>query len=217
MDLSNRIREAITGSGKSAASIAREIGVTQSSLSQILNRGVKGIKAETAAALELATGYRMQWLVTGKGPKLLHGNIGAGPAAEPEIPLISWVQAGGWQAVHDNFQPGDADEWLPCPVRHSSSTFALRVRGMSMYDPGGEVSFRDNDIIFVDPEREAQHRSLVVVRLDDEAEATFKQLLIEGTERFLQALNPSWPNRIIPINGHATLCGVVIARLQAFA
>jgi SOS-response transcriptional repressor LexA len=133
------------------------------------------------------------------------------------VPLISWVQAGQFSKISDPFQPGDADEWLQCPARHSGKSYALTVRGTSMYAPGGDQSFKEGDRIFVDPERDAHHRSLVIARLDDEAEATFKQLLIEGNQRFLQALNPNWPNRIIPIDGNCTICGVVIGKWESFA
>ena len=87
-------------------------------------------------------------------------------------PLISWVQAGSFHDVADPFQPGDADEWLPCPVAHGPQTYAVRVRGESM----------------------------------------FKQLLIEDGRKLLKALNPEWAPRYIPINGNATITGVVIGK-----
>lgn len=215
MDFSARIREAIVASNKSQATIAREIGVSQSAIAQYLSGHVKNLKAETAARFEEATGYSATWLVTGKGPKMPRGNLAPMQGIEA-VPLISWVQAGNWSAVVDNFSPGDAERWLQCPARHTRSAFALRVRGDSMFNPNAEPSFRDGDIIFVEPTLEAMHRSLVVVRLDDEDEATFKQLLIEGPKRYLQALNPNWPERIFPIDGNATLSGVVIGKFQSY-
>ena len=112
----------------------------------------------------------------------------------------------------DPFQPGDADEWLPCPVAHGPHTYAVRVRGESMFNPAGRPSYADGDIIFVDPSREARHGDRVIVRLDDHAEATFKQLLIEDGRKMLKALNPEWAPRYIPINGNATITGVVIGK-----
>lgn len=79
-----------------------------------------------------------------------------------------------------------------------------------MHNPHGRPSFQDGDLIFVDPDRDAIHGSMVVVRLDDEQEATFKQLVVEGSQRYLRAANPLWPNPIMQINGNATICGVVI-------
>lgn len=138
------------------------------------------------------------------------------PSTARTVPIVSWIQAGEWCDIVDNFGPGDADEWLPCPVRHGPRTYALIVRGISMFDPTGAYSFKDGDTIFVDPDGDARHRSLVVARLDDEHEATFKQLIIEGDQRMIQALNPSWPNRIIPVNGNCSICGVVIGKVESF-
>lgn len=81
-----------------------------------------------------------------------------------------------------------------------------------MENPGGKYSYSDGDVIYIDPDRQSENGSRVVVRLDDEKEATFKQLVIEGDRRYLRALNPSWPEKIIEINGNATICGVVIGK-----
>lgn len=81
-----------------------------------------------------------------------------------------------------------------------------------MYNPEGRPSYAEGDIIFVDPDRDANHGDRVIVRLDDQQEATFKQLLIEDGKKMLKALNPGWKPRYIPINGNATICGVVIGK-----
>lgn len=132
--------------------------------------------------------------------------------ASTSVPLISWVQAGCWADVSDPFAPGVAEEWLPCPVRHGPNTYAVRVRGDSMYNPDGRPSYSDGDIIFVDPSKDAKHGDRVIVRMDDQAEATFKQLLVEDGRKLLKALNPDWKPRYIEINGNATMAGVVIGK-----
>ena len=144
------------------------------------------------------------------------GYFGPPPDKIGQLPLISWVQAGNWTEAIDNFAPGDAEEWIPCPFKHSQHAFVLKVVGKSMYNPGNDKSFNDGDYIAVDPCREARNVSMVVVRLDDDHTATFKQLLVEPNgERMLMALNPSWPNRIIHIHASATICGVVIGKWTA--
>jgi len=143
-------------------------------------------------------------------------NTDPGPDSKGQYPLISWVQAGAWETIVDNFAPGDADEWLDSPVRVSGESYYLRVRGESMYDPLDHKSFKHGEIILVDPHRDAENGSFVIVRLDDELEATFKQLIIEGEKRFLKALNPTWPNRIFEVNGNATICGVVRTKLVEY-
>jgi transcriptional regulator with XRE-family HTH domain len=69
MPLNNRIAEAITVSGKSSADIARACGVTAAAVTHWKNGNTKSLKAETALALEQATGFRAVWLLKGKGPR----------------------------------------------------------------------------------------------------------------------------------------------------
>lgn len=134
-------------------------------------------------------------------------NVEPGPAIRGEVPLISWIQAGAWESIVDNFQPGEAESWIPCIKRVGENAFALRVRGVSM-----EPKYQDGDIIFVDPDAAAEHGKNVVVRLDDDQEATFKNLVVEGSRRFLRPLNPDWPEKMIEVNGNATICGVVVGK-----
>lgn len=216
MTFSERIREAIAASGKTQSALAAEMGVSASAVAQYLSGNVKSMRAETAALFETATGYSATWIVTGKGPKVRYVPDESTIPAAGKVPMLSWTQAGQWYRLMHNFQPSDASEWLPCPVRHSEATFALRVEGLSMYNAGGDLSFKPPDVIFVDPQCEWSKTSLLVLRQAEGDGTTFRQLLVEGGTRYLCALNPSWPDRITPMIGNREVCGVVIAKLQSF-
>lgn len=131
-------------------------------------------------------------------------NIGAGPEIKGRLPLISWVQAGDWCEAIDNFAPGDAEDWLPCPFDHSDTAFCLRVVGLSM-----SPDYREGEIIAVDPSVSAAHGSDVVCRTP-EGSVTFKRLQITPDGTYLLAINPDWPNRMIAIPSETHVCGVVI-------
>lgn len=208
-----RLAKAMAARGKIAADLSRITKKKAASVSDWLSGKTKMMEADNAAVVCGFLHINPDWLFFGKGPsglEVTHENTEPGPDIQGRVPLVSWVQAGAWSEVIDNLAPGDAEEWLPCPVSHSPATFVLRVRGESMLNPQGRPSFQDGDLIFVDPERPAEHGSLVVVRLDDAREATFKKLVIEGDRRFLRALNPAWPEPMMQVNGNATICGVVI-------
>lgn len=83
-----------------------------------------------------------------------------------------------------------------------------------MYNPTGERSFKDGDIIFVDPTLDAQNKDFVIARLDNESEATFKQLIVEDGQKMLMAINPDWKPKFIQINGNASMLGVVIGKVE---
>jgi SOS-response transcriptional repressor LexA len=129
------------------------------------------------------------------------------------LPLISWVQAGAWAEIVDGFQPGDAEDWIPCPFHHGPHAFILRVVGLSMYNPDGDKSYAPGEYIAVDPDGEPMHKKMVVVRVDQEEKATFKQLLVdpEGTT-MLQALNPAHTPRLMELPPGSRIVGTVIGK-----
>jgi SOS-response transcriptional repressor LexA len=194
--------------GMTQAQLAEKVGLSQVAIHLLLTGKSSTTKkpAEIARALDVD----VDWLLSGKGfisdPQNSHtANIEPGPDVRGLVPLISWVTAGAWVTAEDPYEIGDAEQWVPCPITHGHHTFVLKVRGESM-----EPEYRDGDWIFVDPDREVLNGSHVVVRMEGTDEATFKKLVIEGEDRFLMALNAGWPERIIRINGNATIVGVVI-------
>jgi len=129
---------------------------------------------------------------------------------KPElVPLISWVQAGEFSESPDLFFPGDAEEWLPCPSRHSQKTYALRVTGDSMTSSSpGERSYPNGTIIFVDPERAYHVGSRVIARLPGTSEVTFKVYTEDAGKPYLMPINTRYP--AIPMPEGTLICGVVI-------
>ncbi|MCZ4321424.1 LexA family protein [Pseudomonas anguilliseptica] len=208
MKIGATIRAARKAKGLTLEKLALEAGTDASNLSR-LERDQQGANKELLERILKILGISLT------GTHSFDANVGEDIRVKGLIPVISWVQAGSWCEVSDIYAVGDAEQWLPCPVAHGPRTYAVRIRGESMYNPHERWSFRDGDIIFVDPDRDAMHRSLVVAKLTDTQEATFKQLIIEGEQKYLKALNPSWPEQIMRINGNAEFCGVAIAKHES--
>lgn len=206
--------EILVSEAGSAAALARLANTNDSYLSQIrrqltTRKGTpRGVGNGLAAKLEQAMGKPSGWMDVAHVP--IHGDHQAchakpGSDVRRLHPLISWVQAGNWADTARSSQLGDAKDLLPCPVRCSRDTFVLRVRGQSM-----EPKFHEGDLIFVDPRRSPESGNYVIVRIEDAHEAMLKQLIVEGGQQYLKALNPDWPNRIIEVNSNATIGGVVV-------
>jgi len=121
-------------------------------------RGRIKIKPEQAKVYARAFKTSAEYILLGKTPPSVKGDVG----------LISWVQAGAFAEVIDNFQPGDAEDWIDYPAKHSK-IIALRVKGSSM----NRIS-PDGSIIIVDLlDREMFSNRLYVIKVGNEA--TYKR------------------------------------------
>lgn len=203
MNIGETIRRIRKGRHMTLLEVANIIESDVGNLSR-LERGKQGYSPELLERLADALGVKVRDFFDSDDNAqefFEHAVIPAG-----QVPLISWVQAGEWCKAHDPMPLGHAEEWLPCPTKHSSSTFALRVVGDSMDGPGG---YREGEIVFVDPEIAAMPNRDVVARTPD-GKVTFKRLKEDSEGRYLLALNPAWPDRVIRCPEGTLICGVVI-------
>lgn len=135
------------------------------------------------------------------------------PAADMpqrKYPLVSFVQAGGWTEICDNFQPGDADEWYPSAKNLGPHGYMLRVKGKSMYAPGEKYSFPEGMLLHVNPSMEPVPGQFVIVRRNGSQEATFKRYIMIDGEPYLEAINPNWPEKYLKLLPGDDWCGVVV-------
>ncbi|WP_444893424.1 helix-turn-helix domain-containing protein [Microbulbifer sp. TRSA001] len=159
------------------------------------------------AGLELPLGS-LDYDSTAKEASNFGSNVSPGPRIQGRVPLISWVQAGAFCESIDIFEPGDAEDWIPCPTNHSDRTYALRVSGDSMTSPHpGQKSYPEGTIIFVDPDRAITNGCRVIAKLN--GEATFKTYAEDMGKVFLRPINPIYP--LMDVTGtDISFCGVII-------
>jgi len=131
------------------------------------------------------------------------------PHNEPHrIPVISWVQAGGWSDAEDSFHPGHADDWHITVETAHQNAFALVIHGDSM-----EPEFYENEIITIDPGKDPKNGDFIVAKNGNEA--TFKQLVIDGSSVFLKPLNSRYP--IKDMTGLSfVIVGVVVEKRKKY-
>ncbi|MCH9691969.1 MAG: XRE family transcriptional regulator [Gammaproteobacteria bacterium] len=179
--------------------------------------GKKLPRMNTATRIAGILGVSVDWLLTGRGqsPGTLT-EIGADKkttvAQEPRmhgrIPLISWIQAGTFCEAVDIFELGDAEAWLPCPVNHSDTAYALRVKGDSMASPHpGQKSYPEGTIVFVDPNKPLTNGCRVIAKFN--GEVTFKTYAEDMGRIFLRPINPSYPAMDVT-DKEVSFCGVLL-------
>lgn len=185
--------------------LAERVGVSQVAIHKIL----KGGKTAEMVKLGKALGCTAEWLETGTDS--VHGPQSADVLvlgeAHRRMPLIGWVRAGEWCESPDEFEPGDAEEWLPLPRNAGPKSFALRVQNDSMTSPyPGQRSYPEGMIIYVDPDKPVTNGARVVARAN--GEYTFKAYVEDAGKKYLKPINPAYPT--IDITEDVHICGVVI-------
>lgn len=141
----------------------------------------------------------------------VNSNVTETKPLQGRYPVISDVQAGAWDEAYDEFEPGQADDWVTTDKKCSPRTFGLRVSGDSMTTPYGQ-SFPDGCKIVVDPEQRGGIVSgdKVVAKINGEDGVTFKQFIEESGKRFLKPLNPQYPI----ITDEFRILGKVIQKIE---
>jgi len=225
-DFGQRVREARTRAGITQKQLAQSAKLSQATISDI-ERGRNQGSGELLA-IARALQCDPEWLKNGRietarpeaasqpPPARLDNNVEPAQSPGRLVPLISWVRAGQLCDAGNVLDAGDAEDWIPADARAGPNGYALRVRGLSMFNPNRRPSFEDGDIIICNPDADARNLSLVIVRVG--SETTFKRLLREeGEPAALEALNPSWINRIAPMPSDGQVCAVVVGRYERFA
>lgn len=220
MDIGSRIEQARTRAGLDRNQLAAACGISYQAVQQ-WEVGKTKPAARALLAIAKATGTNPDWLVDGTGKMDAHqvmepdktysSNVESAPWPLGHVPLISSIQAGAWCEAVDNFHPGDAEEWLPAPAKHGPHAYALRVMGTSM-----EPRLKEGELVVVDPGRDPESGSIVVAKKAGNQEVTLKQIIREGGETYLKALNPHWPEPIIRMTEEWSVCGRVICKIEIF-
>lgn len=223
-EFSQRLKKALSqrdiaewGAG---ARLAEATGKTAKAASKWLNEETMPGRDSMVAIADWLN-VRVEWLAHGDGsmtesPKPesrasapVEGYENVAPLLQPyrnakEYPLISWVAAGSWQESCDNFQPGDADEWLLSDVNAGPHGYWLQVKGPSMLP-----TFTEGMRILVKPEGfDLVSGKFYIARLLDTGETTFKQYIRDSGLGFLQPLNPAFPT--LPVTDNVQIIGQVV-------
>ena len=202
MLLKERVKEAMESAGMKAADLARATKSTNAAVGFWLDGTTKSLKAEKSQLIEAATGYRANWIVSEKGPKMVEHKYDNATEMSviTKVPLISWVQAGYGVSAVNNLHPGEGEK-IETTYRARAHTYALRVNGDSM-----EPKFPQGCIVIVEPEEQPEHGKFVIVRRNGD-EATLKQYVVDGGANYLKPLNPRYP--ISAMQADDVFCGVV--------
>lgn len=214
-NVADRIAHVFANSPVTKAEAARACKVTPQAVTGWIRTG--RISKQQVFTLAQLSGFRAEWIATGQGPQMDDGLEvrNARPVYQGNlVPVISYVTAGDFCEAIDNFAPGDAEMWLPCPSPHGPRTFALVIEGDSMTSPyPTERSYPHGTICFFDPDKPYENGSKVVAKLPSSNKVTFKKLVIDDGQILLMPLNPAY--KAIEITEELHVCGVLVGAYTA--
>lgn len=205
-------RKIMEESGLNRTQFAEKIGLSYNLLSQYVGKNpTKKIGDDTAEKIETAFNKPRGYLDQNKNSEIFDSNVDLSKkislSGRP-IPVISWVQAGSWTGMDSVPIGTEFDEHLPPLIDCGKNGYGLVVIGNSM-----KPDFKPEDRIYVNPDIQAfdlKTDDLVIVSCEGDTEATFKKLIIEGGDKYLQPLNPDWPEQIIKLTEDCRLVGKVV-------
>lgn len=211
MFLHERIQQKLNEKNLKQADIARATRKSTAAVTKWL-RGENIPKADALKDISRLLGVSDEWLLTGKGKdSFFDNNVNLLEKLEitgQPIPVISWIAAGSFSPIDTVIDDSEINEWLPPNKDCGKNGYGLKVTGMSMYP-----YFLPDDRLYVNPDVQAfdlQTSDLVIVACSGDTEATFKKLIIEGDNKYLQPLNPNWPEQIIKLSDDCRLVGKVV-------
>ena len=106
-------------------------------------------------------------------------------------------------------KPPPERSFVACPVECGAYAFALEVDSPAMMSDS-RPNIPPGAIVIVDPDRSAESGAIVCVRLAPGETPVLRQYVVEGGRAYLVARNPSWPERIMPFPGSASILGRVV-------
>lgn len=200
------LKRAIESSEYSAADIARIFDVSPQAINNWFKRGASAKHGVELGKLLRIAPNRISSIETTIYRNVEEPTSNYMATTIKRLPLISEIQAGSWQEAIDEFEPGDAAEWIATTGNFSEYSFALTVKGDSMtsHTP---PSIPHGSTILVDPSIHPEHGKLVVAKLTDTNEVTFKRLSLDGPRKYLEPLNKEFDR--IEVNGNCEIIGVV--------
>lgn len=202
--IGSRIKRKREEAGLSQERLATAVGRTKGTVSQWESDSTRP-KGDTLFKLADVLGCEARWLQDGSSNVVRADQ----PSRYFSYPVISCVQAGDWAEAVAPYEPGDEPHKEGTDYRAQGPAFWLEVKGDSMTAPhGASPSITEGTLVLFDTGLEALPGKLVVAQLEGAGEATFKQLIEDGGQRYLKALNPAYP--LIPVNGNCRILGVAV-------
>jgi SOS-response transcriptional repressor LexA len=198
--------------------LSERLDRSQSQISHLIgNSPIKNIGDRLASHIEEVFKKPRGWLDHDHGIEEEEGLYSSTKNSQSyyQVPLLSTQEVKDRFAQLSKAPPKTYSNYLSTSIPLSSDAFAIRVENDCMEAAQGP-SFPKNCIIVLDTNCVPHSGAFVLSRLKQGTGATllFRQLVIDGNQRYLKALNLHYP--LTEMQADDTICGVVRFMLMEF-
>lgn len=168
-----------------ALDIAPLLGVPVSSFSPRIAAQVQKLRGaidDGRKAFLKESGAKQREVVSLLGPKI---HVSA-------YPVLEWSEASDFLRPLKDWSEDSGRRYEASSFQSEQPCYWLEVHGDSMTAPSG-LSIPEGALILVEAGASPVSGSLIVATPTDANEPTFKRFIQDGRERYLKALNPSYP------------------------
>lgn len=193
------------------AELARKTDIPQPTLHRILSGATKSPRGSSLAPLANFFSVTINQLmgVDELPEDRIKGTHNSRIYGWTPVPLISWKQAALWEKFQQDLRGQTWTDWSSTDLTTSDSTFALRVKGDAM-----APSFIEDTTLIIDPEVAPKNRDYVIVALAGGESANFRQLLVDGDDKYLRAVNQEF--RTMQLDKGNKIIGTVVQSRMDF-
>ena len=161
--------------GLSQAALAEKCGWASQSRVGNYEVGARKISADDAIVLAQALRVRPELILFGSEDATPPTpNMVIAPPDTRRIPVLSYVQAGGWTDVNEIRECDGNLVYITTDLALGERAFAIELKGHSM-----EPEFVEGDVVLIDPDEHPHPGDFVVAKNGEEA-ATFKKYRPRG-------------------------------------
>jgi SOS-response transcriptional repressor LexA len=108
------------------------------------------------------------------------------------VPLLISEQVAQWMESKNKTDITGISQWQATTAQTGNNSFALKVTDRSMHNPSGSPSIPFMSTIIVDPDGTPNNGNIVVVSSTHSSELIVKKLVIDGSNKYLEPLNPDY-------------------------
>lgn len=187
-DLSSRVSKALhfllTETQITPTELSRRANLPQSTVDRLVNAKTPDPRISTLEPIADYFKISVDQLM-GKQPMSKPLSWGVEQTTSRTVPIINWDDAAQHAEIINTLTLANWFAWITTNSEVSENGFAVKLKGLAM-----SPRFLDDSILIVNPNCKPVDRDYVLVEYKQAI--YFRQLIVEGHEQYLRALNPDY-------------------------